>query len=191
MRVLFINNRDSFVWNLVDCVSKFEPDTIVIPNTITVEKVRSITPDAIVVSPGPGHPVNKRDIGNCLEIIRSFVNTPQLGVCLGHQAMAVAFGGTVSHSPEGPVHGKTTEVYHDGNRIYQGVENPFEAACYHSLTVTRVPAGFKVTSKTKEGLVMGMCHGEYPIEGVQFHPESVLTSVGLKIVENFLKEKRS
>jgi anthranilate synthase component 2 len=190
MKVLFINNRDSFVWNLVDYVSTFETDTIVVPNTITVEEVEHIAPDAIVISPGPGHPAKKRDIGNCLEIIKHFINTPQLGVCLGHQAMAVAFGGTVGHSPEGPIHGKTTQVYHDGKHIYQDVENPFEAARYHSLTITSMPSEFTITAKTEQGLIMGIRHRKYPIEGVQFHPESILTPAGLKIIENFLKNKQ-
>jgi len=186
MKVLFINNRDSFVWNLVDYVSKFEPDTIVVPNTIAIEKVIEISPDAIIISPGPGNPSNHRDIGNCIEIIRHFTGIPQLGVCLGHQAIAVAFGGKVSHSPDGPIHGKTANIYHDCRRIYKGIENPFEAARYHSLAITLIPAEFVVTAKTENGLIMGIRHNKYPIEGVQFHPESVLTPAGLKIIFNFL-----
>lgn len=189
MKILFINNRDSFVWNLVDYVSRFEPHTVVAPNTITVEEVADINPDAIILSPGPGHPANKRDIGNCLEIIQRFTHTPQLGVCLGHQAIAVAFGGIVGHSPEGPIHGKTTQVYHDNKHIYTGIGNPFEAARYHSLTITRMPRNFTITAKTREGLIMGIRHNKYPIEGVQFHPESVLTPAGLKLIENFLKNR--
>ncbi|OYT63923.1 aminodeoxychorismate/anthranilate synthase component II [Methanosarcinales archaeon ex4572_44] len=187
MKVLFINNRDSFVWNLVDYVSRFEPETLVVPHTITVDEVRMIAPDAIIISPGPGHPTNDRDIGNCLKIIKDFRETPQLGVCLGHQAIAVAFGGKVGHSPEGPIHGKTAHVYHDSKCIYQGIKNPFEAGRYHSLTVTQMPEEFIRTAQTNNGLLMGMRHETYPIEGVQFHPESVLTPTGLKIIENFLK----
>ena len=187
MKVLFINNRDSFVWNLVDYVSRFEPETVVVPHTITVDEVRMIAPDAIIISPGPGHPARERDIGNSLKIIKSFSETPQLGVCLGHQAIAVAFGGKVGHSPEGPIHGKPAKVYHDSKRIYQGLPNPFDAGRYHSLTVTRMPEGFIRTAETKDGLLMGMRHEAYPIEGVQFHPESVLTPEGLMIIENFLK----
>jgi len=113
MKVLFVNNKDSFVWNLVDYVSIFEPDTMVVPNTISLNEVCQINPDAIVISPGPGNPHNTVDVGNCFDIIRIFgPHTPVLGVCLGHQAIAVAYGAKVIHSPSGPVHGKTSEITH-------------------------------------------------------------------------------
>ncbi len=186
MKVLFVNNKDSFVWNLVDYVSIFEPDTVVVSNTISLKEVRELDPDAIVISPGPGHPANPKDIGSCLEIIRKS-DVPLLGVCLGHQAIAVAFGGEVSHSPSGPVHGKTAEIRHNGNSIYKGLPNPLVGGRYHSLAITRLPDELEVTARTQESIIMGVKHRNKPIFGLQFHPESVLTPQGLRIVENFLK----
>ncbi len=187
MKVLFINNFDSFVWNLVDYVSIFEPDTIVVDNTIGKEDVRKIKPDAIVISPGPGHPAHKEDIGNCIEIIREFgEHTPILGVCLGHQAICVAYEGIVSHSNSGPMHGKTSLVMHDGKKIYKGIPDPFTAGRYHSLSAQKVPQELKVVAISEDREIMGLRHREHPVEGVQFHPESVLTSEGLKIIKNFL-----
>ncbi len=185
MKVLFVNNKDSFVWNLVDYVSIFEPETVVVPNTISLKEVKEINPDAIVISPGPGHPANPKDIGTCLAIIRE-TRVPLLGVCLGHQAIAVAFGGEVSHSPSGPLHGKTTLINHNGNSIYQGLPNPLVGGRYHSLAITKLPQELEVTAKTEDGIIMGIKHKQRPIYGLQFHPESVLTPDGLKIVENFL-----
>ncbi|MDF1556789.1 MAG: aminodeoxychorismate/anthranilate synthase component II, partial [ANME-2 cluster archaeon] len=122
MKVLFVNNKDSFVWNLVDYVSVFEPDTMVVPNTVSLDEVSKISPDAIVISPGPGNPHNPADIGNCIEIIRTFgPHTPVLGVCLGHQAIAAAYGARVIHSPGGPVHGKTSKITHSQSGIYAGL----------------------------------------------------------------------
>ena len=189
MKILFVNNKDSFVWNLVDYVSIFEPDTVVVPNTIPLKEVEKIDPDAIVISPGPGHPANPKDIGTCLDIIRE-TRVPLLGVCLGHQAIAVAFGGEVSHSPSGPLHGKATLINHNGNSIYQGLPNPLVGGRYHSLAITKLPQDFEVTAKTRDGIIMGIKHKQRPIYGLQFHPESVLTPDGLKIVENFLKVAR-
>lgn len=186
MKVLFVNNRDSFVWNLVDYVSVFEPDTLVVPNTIALEEVKEIAPDAIVISPGPGHPANPRDIGSCLEIIRT-ARVPLLGVCLGHQAIAVAFGGEVTHAKSGPVHGKVSLISHTCTGIYKGIPSPFTGGRYHSLAVRRVPPGFEVTATAPDGTIMGIRHSTRPIEGVQFHPESVLTPHGLRIIENFLQ----
>lgn len=186
MKVLFVNNKDSFVWNLVDYVSVFEPDTVVVPNTISFKEVEKISPGAIIISPGPGHPSNPKDIGTCLEIIREST-VPLLGVCLGHQAIAVAFGGEVSHSPSGPLHGKTSLITHNDNSIYQGLPNPLVGGRYHSLSITRLPGELEVTARTDEGIIMGIKHRTKPIFGLQFHPESVLTPGGLKIIENFLR----
>lgn len=185
MKVLFINNKDSFVWNLVDYVSIFEPDTVVVPNTISLDEVKEIAPDAIVISPGPGHPANPKDIGSCLEIIRES-SIPLLGICLGHQAIAVAFGGEVRHSPSGPLHGKTSLVYHSDNSIFNGIPNPVVGGRYHSLAIARLPGELEVIAKTKDGIIMGVKHKQRPIFGLQFHPESVLTPHGLRIIENFL-----
>jgi anthranilate synthase component 2 len=190
MKVLFVNNKDSFVWNLVDYVSIFEPDTTVVPNTISLKEVEELNPDAIVISPGPGHPANPKDIGTCLDIIRES-SVPLLGVCLGHQAIGVAFGGEVSHSPSGPVHGKTAFITHNGNSIYQSLPNPLVGGRYHSLAITKLPRELEVTARTADGIIMGVKHKQRPIFGLQFHPESVLTPQGLKIIENFLKMARA
>ncbi|VVB89299.1 Anthranilate synthase component 2 [uncultured archaeon] len=189
MKVLFVNNKDSFVWNLVDYVSIFEPDTIVVPNTISLKEVEELNPGAIVISPGPGHPANPKDIGTCLEIIREST-VPLLGICLGHQAIGVAFGGEVSHSPSGPVHGKTALITHDGSSIYKGLPDSLVGGRYHSLAITKLPRELEVTARTGEGIIMGVKHKKRPIFGLQFHPESVLTPHGLKIIENFLKMAR-
>ncbi len=187
MKTLFINNRDSFVYNLVDYVAVIEPDVVVVPNTISIEEVNQIKPDAIIISPGPGNPYNQKDIGSCLEVIKAFKETPMLGVCLGHQAICVAFGGRVAHSPSGPVHGKTSKIMHDGKAIYEGVETPLIGGRYHSLTVVELPNSLKVTAVGEDGIIMGARHINYPIEGVQFHPESVLTPAGKKIIQNFME----
>jgi anthranilate synthase component 2 len=189
MKVLFVNNKDSFVWNLVDYVSIFEPDTVVVPNTISLKEVEKINPDAIVISPGPGHPANPKDIGTCLDIIRGS-EVPLLGVCLGNQAIAVAFGGEVSHSPSGPLHGKTSLIHHNGSGIYQDLPNPLVGGRYHSLAITKLPQELEVTARTEDGIIMGIKHKQRPIYGLQFHPESVLTPEGVKIVENFLRVAR-
>jgi anthranilate synthase component 2 len=189
LKVLFVNNRDSFVWNLVDYVSIFEPDTVVASNTISLSEVKEINPDAIMISPGPGHPANPDDIGTCLDIIRES-RVPLLGVCLGHQAIAVAFGGEVSHSPSGPIHGKTSLIYHNGNSIYQGMPNPIVGGRYHSLAITKLPEELEVTARTNDDIIMGIKHKQRPVFGLQFHPESVLTPQGLRIIENFLRMAR-
>lgn len=188
MRVLFINNKDSFVWNLVDYVSVFEPDTIVVPNTISPEEVRKINPDAIVISPGPGTPHKAEDVGTCLDIIRDFgPEIPVLGVCFGHQAINTAFGGTIGHAKSGPIHGKTSEVIHADSSLFDGVSQTFKGGRYHSLAIEKLADELKVTAKTNDDIIMAVEHIKYPIYGVQFHPESVLTESGMKIVENFLK----
>lgn len=194
MKILFVNNKDSFVWNLVDYVSVFEPDTLVVPNTIGLPEVSEIQPDAIVISPGPGNPHNPRDIGTCIDIIRNFgPDIPILGVCLGHQAIAAAYGAKVVHSASGPVHGKTSEITHSGEGIYRGLPSVITGGRYHSLAVDEgsLPRELEVTARNMDGIIMGIRHREYPVEGIQFHPESVLTPMGIKIIENFLKSAQN
>jgi anthranilate synthase component 2 len=186
--VLFVDNFDSFTWNLVDYTSVEGVETVVENNRVSLERVAEIDPDGIVVSPGPGHPANERDIGSVLKILREFAETPTLGVCLGHQAMAEAYGGEVGRAPE-PVHGKTTRLRHDGETVYDGLPQEFPVGRYHSLCVTEVPDSFEVTARGG-GIVMGMRHNEKPLEGVQFHPESVLTAHGHEMMENFLRRAR-
>ncbi|MGB3908623.1 MAG: aminodeoxychorismate/anthranilate synthase component II [Methanomethylovorans sp.] len=188
MKVLFINNKDSFVWNLVDHVSIFGPDTVLVPNSVTPEEISKIDPDAIVISPGPGTPNKPEDVGTCLDIIRDFgSDIPLLGVCFGHQAINVAFGGSVGHTKGGPIHGKTSDITHEGSPLFAGIPQHFKGGRYHSLAIEKLADGLKMTARADDGTIMAVEHMKYPIYGVQFHPESVLTESGIKIVENFLK----
>ncbi len=183
--ILFIDNQDSFVWNLVDYVSQFHPETEVVSNRIEPYKVKEIDPLGIVISPGPGHPANPRDIGSCIEIMKRFEGTPILGVCLGHQAINLAYGGTINRTT--PVHGKASEIFHDGQGVFRGVDNPLKGGRYHSLAVERLAPPLVISAKTAEGVVMGVRHVGLPVEGVQFHPESVLTPNGKRLIINWLE----
>ncbi|MFC4437899.1 MULTISPECIES: anthranilate synthase component II [Natrialbaceae] len=190
-RILFVDNYDSFTYNLVEYVSQQEgTETEVVKNTASLEDVRAIDPDAIVVSPGPGHPKNDRDIGVSMDVLREISpEVPTLGVCLGLEAAVYAYGGTVGRAPE-PIHGKASAVEHDGTGVFEGLEQGFRAGRYHSLVATEVPDCFEVTATAEHAgaeLVMGVRHREFPIECVQFHPESVLTAVGHDVIENFLE----
>lgn len=184
--ILFVDNQDSFVWNLVDYVSVFYDNTLVRSNDIRLADVEELDPIGIVISPGPGHPAKPRDIGSCLEIILRFPDTPILGVCLGHQAMNLAYGGTISHTR--PLHGKTSEIKHDGRGIFRGLENPLQGGRYHSLAVDRIAPDLEVAASTPEGVVMSIRHKTHPHCGVQFHPESVLTPSGNKIIRNWVED---
>jgi anthranilate synthase/aminodeoxychorismate synthase-like glutamine amidotransferase len=183
--ILFIDNQDSFVWNLVDYVSQFHPETQVASNSIEPTRVKEIDPLGIVISPGPGHPANPRDIGSCIEVMRRFEGTPILGVCLGHQAINLAYGGTIDRTA--PVHGKASDIFHDGRGIFRGLKSPFRGGRYHSLAVETLAPPLMITAKTAEGVVMGVRHRSLPVEGVQFHPESVLTPEGKRLVANWLE----
>lgn len=188
MRVLFINNRDSFVWNLVDYVSVFELDTVVVPNTIQLEEIREMGPDAIVISPGPGTPHKPADAGKCLEIIREFgPRIPVFGICFGHQAINAAFGGTIGHAKGGPVHGKTSDISHQDSELFEGLPETFRGGRYHSLAIDELAEGLRVTAVTADGIIMAVEHNEFPVYGVQFHPESILTESGMRIIGNFLR----
>lgn len=195
-RVCFIDNFDSFTYNLVEYVSQYA-ETEVLRNTVSLDDVREVDPDAIVISPGPGHPKNDRDVGVTLDVLTE-LTLPTLGVCLGLEAAVYAYGGTVGHAPT-PVHGKAFQIEHDGRGVFTDLENPLQGGRYHSLVATDVPDCFDIVATTRatttadsdhppdtRDLVMGIRHREHPIECVQFHPESVLTSSGHALVRNFL-----
>jgi len=192
-RVLFVDNFDSFTYNLVEYVSE-HAHTEVVRNTATLEDVRAADPDAIVISPGPGHPKNGRDVGVTNDVLTEISpEVPTLGVCLGLEAAVYAYGGTIGRAPE-PIHGKAFPIDHDGAGVFAGLDQGLQGGRYHSLVATEVPDCFEVTATTEaethDGetveLVMGIRHREYPIEAVQFHPESVLTAVGHDVIANFL-----
>lgn len=187
-RVLFVDNFDSFTYNLVEYVSE-HAETEVVRNTASLADVRAADPDAIVISPGPGHPKNDRDVGVTTDVLCEVsTDVPTLGVCLGLEAAVYAYGGSVGRAPE-PIHGKAFPIEHDGEGVFSGLDQGFRAGRYHSLIATEVPDCFAVTATTDHDgteLVMGIRHREHPIECVQFHPESVLTAVGHDVVRNFL-----
>ncbi len=185
-KVLVIDNYDSFVYNLVQYVGELGASIFVLRNDVDVKEVEKINPDKVVISPGPGRPENS---GVSLQIIKKLgVSTPTLGVCLGHQAIGYVFGAKVVHAKR-IMHGKTSEVYHDGEGVFQNIKNPICATRYHSLIVSHenFPNCLKISAKTNQDEIMGIRHQDYPIEGVQFHPESILTDDGKKIIRNFLE----
>jgi len=189
-RVLFVDNYDSFTYNLVEYVSQHEgTETTVLRNTASLSDVEAVGPDAVVISPGPGHPKNDRDVGVTMDVLREVSTTvPTLGVCLGLEAAVHEYGGTIDRAPE-PIHGKAFAVDHDGRGVLDGLDQGFQGGRYHSLVAVDVPDCFEVTATTTHGdetLVMGIRHREHPIECVQFHPESVLTGVGHDVIGNFL-----
>jgi anthranilate synthase component 2 len=184
--ILFVDNHDSFVWNLVDYVSQFYSKTEVRYNSITIAEAYALDPIGIVISPGPGHPANPRDIGSCLEIIKQFGQAPILGVCLGHQAMNVAYGGTIAHTR--PLHGKTSEIMHDGKGIFRGMKSPLVGGRYHSLAIERLSPDLEISAQTSDGVIMGVRHKDRPHNGLQFHPESVLTPDGKKLISNWIED---
>jgi anthranilate synthase component 2 len=191
MKVLVIDNYDSFVYNLVQYIGELGGDPVVYRNDrITLEGAMELNPRRIVISPGPGHPEQKRYFGECAKIIKEMgPSVPTLGVCLGHQGIIHCYGGKVIRAGR-LMHGKSSFVEHDGRGIFRGVENPFEATRYHSLVGERasIPGCLKVTARaTDDGEIMGVRHREHPITGVQFHPESILTTEGKKMIANFLE----
>ncbi|MEM2273585.1 MAG: aminodeoxychorismate/anthranilate synthase component II [Candidatus Bathyarchaeia archaeon] len=190
MRVLIIDNYDSFIYNLAQYVGELGGEPIVYrSNEITLEEAIKIKPDRIILSPGPSHPANRKYFGVCLELLGSLSkHTPTLGVCLGHQGIIYAFGGRIIQAKR-IMHGKTSLIAHDGLSVFRSVENPFRATRYHSLVGDErsLPTCLKITARSLEdGEIMGVRHKIYPIEGVQFHPESILTFEGKKIIKNFL-----
>ena len=184
--ILVLDNYDSFTYNLVQYLGELGARMRVARNdALTADDVEALAPDGIVISPGPGHPDRA---GISLELIRRFhARVPILGVCLGHQAIGRAFGGTVARA-RGQMHGKTSPIAHDGRGVFRGLPPGFEATRYHSLVVLEagLPADLEITARADDGEIMGLRHRRYPVEGVQFHPESILTSQGKALLANFL-----
>ena len=185
--ILVIDNYDSFTYNLVQYLGELGEEIVVRRNDqVTVKEISALCPDRILISPGPGTPDHA---GVTLELISFFSGrVPFLGVCLGHQAIGQAFGGYVGRAPE-LVHGKASEICHDGRTIFEGLEHRFKAGRYHSLIVEResLPACLEISATTTDGIIMGLRHRDLKVEGVQFHPESILTTEGKKLLANFLK----
>ncbi len=195
--ILVIDNYDSFTYNLVQYIGSLGKELIVKRNDcISIREIEELEPDSrgiytgamgdkIVISPGPGYPVNA---GVSLDTIKHFYTKyPILGVCLGHQVIAEAFKGKIIQAKE-LVHGKNSTIHHDGKHLFKGIQNPLLAGRYHSLIVERksLPGCLEITAKTEDEQIMGIRHKDYPVEGLQFHPESILTSEGKKIIENFI-----
>jgi anthranilate synthase component II len=182
--MLMIDNYDSFTYNLVHLFEQLGAEVLTFRNdAITVDEAAALGANRLVVSPGPGRP---EDAGVSVELLRRLApTTPSLGVCLGHQAVVQAFGGTIGQARE-LLHGKSSRITHDGRGVYAGLPDELEVGRYHSLAATEVPDTLAVTARTEDGEVMGVRHVDHPVEGVQFHPESVLTPLGARIAENFL-----
>lgn len=186
MKILIIDNYDSFTFNLVQLIGSYVDEIIVKRNDkIFLDEIIDMSPDKIVISPGPGNPANS---GISLDVIKTLgINTPILGVCLGHQGIGYCFGGNIIHAPY-LMHGKVSNILHDGKTIYNNIDQGFTAGRYHSLVIETesMPDVLEITSQTEDGIVMGIRHKTYPIEGIQFHPESILTKVGDQIIRNWI-----
>ena len=185
--ILLIDNYDSFTYNLVQYFGELRQKLLVVRNDeISLKRIAELKPDQIVISPGPCTP---REAGISVEVIRYFYKlVPILGVCLGHQAIGYAFGARIIRARE-LMHGKTSKIYHDNTTIFKGITNPFEATRYHSLVIEEktLAKEFSIIARTKDSTIMGIKHEKYPLWGVQFHPESILTKEGKKILKNFLE----
>jgi anthranilate synthase/aminodeoxychorismate synthase-like glutamine amidotransferase len=182
--ILVIDNYDSFTYNLVQYLGELGEDLRIFRNDkITLDEIAAIAPARIVISPGPGIP---RDAGISEGLIERFHRSiPILGVCLGHQAIGEVFGGRIVRAPT-LMHGKTSQIFHDGRSVFKDLPQGFPATRYHSLMVTEVPACLEISARTSDNLVMGLRHREYPVEGIQFHPESIMTEVGKQLLANFV-----
>ena len=187
--ILLIDNYDSFTYNLYQALCTLGAKVRVVRNDVlTLKDIAALRPKKIVLSPGPGRP---EEAGICLGLLREFApHVPILGVCLGHQAMAQAFGGKVVRAPK-MMHGKTSSIRHDGKGLFRNLKNPFTATRYHSLMVDRksLPSAFVVTAMSEDKTVMGIRHRKWLMEGVQFHPESIMTPEGMKLLQNFLERR--
>jgi anthranilate synthase/aminodeoxychorismate synthase-like glutamine amidotransferase len=184
--ILMIDNYDSFTYNLVQYIGELGEDVVVYRNDkITVAEIEALVPERIVISPGPCTP---REAGISVEVVRHFTGkVPILGVCLGHQSIGAAFGASIVVAPE-LMHGKTSQIHHDGKTIFKDIKNPFEATRYHSLVIKKdtLPDIFEISAWTDDGEIMGIRHKDQIVEGVQFHPESILTREGKDILRNFI-----
>jgi anthranilate synthase/aminodeoxychorismate synthase-like glutamine amidotransferase len=184
--ILLIDNYDSFTWNLAQYLGELGAPPVVKRNDeLTLDEVAALRPERIVISPGPGRP---EQAGISVDVIRRFgATTPLLGVCLGHQAIGLAFGGEVVRAPQ-LMHGKVSPVSHDGKGVFRNISQPFAAGRYHSLVIAEpLPADLEPSAQTDDGTLMGLRHRTWPVHGVQFHPESVLTSEGHQMLRNFLE----
>ena len=183
--ILVIDNYDSFTYNIVQTIGLFKKEINVVRNDkITLKEIGLLSPSHIVISPGPCTP---NEAGISIELIKNFAGKiPILGICLGHQCIGQAFGGKVIRAPY-PIHGKTSQIYHDKKTIFKGIKNPFTATRYHSLIIEKstLPSSLEISAET-DGLIMGIRHKKYNVEGVQFHPESFLTREGKKLIKNFI-----
>jgi anthranilate synthase component II len=190
LRILVIDNYDSFVYNIVQILGELNIQTLVERNDrIGFSSARKMNPDGIVISPGPGHPADRRYFGNCIDIIVNIgPTTPILGVCLGHEGIVNAFGGSIINA-KNIRHGKTSPIEYQSGKLFENISNPFKATRYHSLVAdpNNIPFCLEITAKAlDDGEIMGVRHKQYPIEGIQFHPESVLTADGPMIFQNFI-----
>ncbi len=188
--ILVIDNYDSFTYNLVQYIGEYSQNIKVIRNDeLSISAISELDIEKIIISPGPGRP---KDAGISLEVVKNFYQEiPILGVCLGHQVIGEAFGGTITYAKE-IMHGKVSKIYHSKAGIYDGIEHPFNATRYHSLIIDKLDFPRKelvITSKLKDGTIMGVQHKKYPVIGIQFHPESILTESGKTIIHNFLAGK--
>ncbi|MBC8214747.1 MAG: aminodeoxychorismate/anthranilate synthase component II [Candidatus Marinimicrobia bacterium] len=184
--ILIIDNYDSFTYNLVQYIGSLKPSIMVVKNDkISIDEIRNISPEKIVISPGPGIPENA---GISIDIVKEFASKiPIMGICLGHQAIVIAYGGNIINADE-VVHGKTSRIIHFNSKLFEDIPKEFEATRYHSLVASEstFPDDLKITAKSTNEIIMACEHKIYPVYGVQFHPESILTEHGMKIIENFL-----
>lgn len=188
--ILIIDNYDSFTYNLVHIVAEYTDNYKVVRNdAITIEEVKELNPDKILISPGPGRPA---DAGITKTIVEELgAKTPILGVCLGHQAIGEVFGGKVIHAPK-LMHGKTSTIKHDGKSVFKDIPEDFTATRYHSLVLDpdEIPDELEITARSEDDVIMGLRHRKYPIEGIQFHPESILTKEGPQLIKNWILQNR-
>lgn len=188
MRLLLVDNFDSFVYNLAQAFGSLGAEPVVLRNNVSIEHLAATKPDVVVISPGPGAP---GDAGVSMDAIRHFAGrVPVFGVCLGHQCIGEVYGGTVVRSEVGPVHGKTSSIAHEGAGVFAGLTEPMEATRYHSLCVREsdLPDELAITARADDGIIMGLRHRDLPVEGVQFHPESVLSPEGGRLLGNVLQQ---